>query len=74
MLTQTEINYRQQLTLQDRPIGKMWIVELGHVRCLLAAKICGGNSIIATAKQTIVFVDLTTRRPVKIPAALRAKV
>jgi acyl-CoA thioester hydrolase len=71
VLVQTEIKYQRQLTIHDRPIGKMWIVELESVRCRLAAEIIDSNNISATANQTVIFIDLTTRRPVRIPAALR---
>ncbi len=71
VLVQTEIEYQRQLTIHDRPIGKMWIVELGGVRCRLAAEIIDNNNTSATANQTVIFIDLKTRRPVRIPAALR---
>ncbi len=71
VLVQTEIKYQRQLTIHDRPIGKMWMVELENVRCRLAAEIVDGHNTIASATQTTIFIDLKTRRPVRIPAALR---
>jgi acyl-CoA thioester hydrolase len=68
ILTNTEINYQRQLTIQDCAIGRMWIEELGTLRCILAAEILNGEHSAAQAKQTILFISLTTRRPVRIPA------
>jgi acyl-CoA thioester hydrolase len=67
VLTNTEINYQRQLTIQDRAIGRMWIEELGSLRCILAAEILSGKYSAAQAKQTVLFINLTTRRPVKMP-------
>jgi acyl-CoA thioester hydrolase len=67
ILTNTEINYQRQLTIHDRAVGKMWIEELGSLRCIVAAEILNGKYSAAQAKQTLLFINLTTRRPVRIP-------
>jgi acyl-CoA thioester hydrolase len=67
ILTNTEINYQRQLTIHDRAIGRMWIEELGSLRCIVAAEILNGKYSAAQAKQTVLFINLTTRRPVRIP-------
>jgi acyl-CoA thioester hydrolase len=67
VLTNTEINYQRQLTIQDRAIGRMWIEELGSLRCILAAEILNGKYSAAQAKQTVLFINLSTRRPVRMP-------
>jgi acyl-CoA thioester hydrolase len=67
ILTNTEINYQRQLTIHDRAIGRMWIEELGTLRCILAAEVVTDGHSAAQAKQTVLFINLTTRRPVKIP-------
>jgi acyl-CoA thioester hydrolase len=67
ILTNTEINYQRQLTIHDRPLGRMWIAELGTLRCIVAAEILNGKYSAAQAKQTVLFINLTTRRPVRIP-------
>jgi acyl-CoA thioester hydrolase len=68
ILTNTEINYQRQLTIHDLPFGRMWIEELGALRCILAGEILNGEYSAAQAKQTVLFINLTTRRPVRIPA------
>ncbi len=73
VLTNTEINYQRQLTIQDRAIGRMWIEELGTLKCILAAEVLTSKNSVAQAKQTILFINLTTRRPVKIPSEFIAK-
>ncbi len=74
ILTNTEINYQRQLTIHDRVVGKMWIEELTGLRCLLAGEILTSNLSAAQAKQTVLFINLTTRRPVRIPSDFLAKV
>jgi acyl-CoA thioester hydrolase len=68
ILTNTEINYQRQLTIHDLAVGRMWIEELGTLRCILAGEILNGEYSAAQAKQTLLFINLTTRRPVRIPA------
>jgi acyl-CoA thioester hydrolase len=71
VLIKTDISYKQQLTIHDRAIGKMWIEEMGSLRCTLAAEIISGDhessGLVAQAKQIVIFIDLSTRRPVRIP-------
>ncbi len=67
VLTNTEISYQRQLTIHDRAYGKMWIAELGMLRCCLAAEIFDGEHRVIQAKQTVIFIDLATRKPVRMP-------
>ncbi len=67
ILTNTEINYQRQLTIHDRAIGKMWIEELSALRCILAGEFLNATHSAAQAKQTVLFIDLNNRRPVRIP-------
>ena len=68
VLTHTEISYQRQLTIHDRAIGKMWIAELGNLKCILSAEIFNHQQAVVRAKQTVIFINLATRRPVRIPA------
>jgi acyl-CoA thioester hydrolase len=71
VLIKTDINYKQQLTIHDQAIGKMWVEEMGRLRCIFAAEIISGDhesaGLAAQAQQTVIFIDLSTRRPVRIP-------
>jgi acyl-CoA thioester hydrolase len=77
ILIKTDISYKQQLTIHDRAIGKMWIEEMGSLRCILAAEIISDDNesvrLAAQAQQTVIFIDLNTRRPVRIPPDFLAK-
>ena len=65
--------YAQPLTIQDRPRGRIWIERMERIRWVLAAEFVGDNVVYATAEQTGLFIRLSTRRPVAIPEALRAR-
>lgn len=45
----TQIKYQKALRLGDRPVGRMWMSQLGRLRCTLQAEICLGQEIAATA-------------------------
>ena len=70
-LNSTQIKYQQALRLFDRPLGKMWMSELGRLRCTLQAEIYLGNRVVTTASQTGFFLDLETMRPLPIPKELK---
>jgi acyl-CoA thioester hydrolase len=63
----TEIKYQKALRLGDRPVGKMWMSQLGRLRCTLQAEICLGQEIAATATQVGFFMSLESMRPMAIP-------
>jgi acyl-CoA thioester hydrolase len=63
----TEIRYQKALRLGDRPVGKMWMSQLGRLRCTLQAEICLDNRIVATATQVGFFINLETMRPIAMP-------
>ncbi|MGL5793192.1 MAG: acyl-CoA thioesterase [Waterburya sp.] len=63
----TEIKYQKALRLGDRPVGKMWMSQLGRLRCTLQAEICIGQEIAATATQVGFFMSLESMRPMAIP-------
>jgi acyl-CoA thioester hydrolase len=67
----TQIKYQKALRLGDRPIGKMWMSQLGRLRCTLQAEICLDNRIVATATQVGFFINLETMRPIAMPEELK---
>lgn len=67
VLTNTEISYHRQLTIQDRVIAKMSIAELSTLKCILTAEFYSDEHCVSKAKQTVIFINLTTRRPVRMP-------
>ena len=71
MLLQTKIDYKQAIQITDRPIGKMWIESLASVRWIVSAEILSAGKIAAIAQQTGLFIDLQTKRPLRIPSQLQ---
>lgn len=73
ILLETHVTYEHPLTLQDRPVGRIWATAMSGVRWSIAAEILVGTTIHARAEQTGIFIRLSTRRPVPPPAPLVAR-
>ena len=71
ILTAGAIEYRSPVRLGDAVVGRMWVAELGNTRWTLAAEMLVGERLCATARQSGIFVDLKTLRPVRVPDRLR---
>jgi acyl-CoA thioester hydrolase len=71
ILASTRIAYRRQVTIADRPIGRMRVAGLGRVRWRLAAEFTVGDTVCAEAEQEGLFIRLSTRRPIPIPEPIR---
>ena len=67
----TQIKYKKALQIFDRPVGKMWMSQLGSLRCTLQAEICLNKEIVTSATQTGFFVNLKTMRPMAIPSDIQ---
>jgi acyl-CoA thioester hydrolase len=71
MVLSTTIDYKQSLQMADRPIGKMWIESLASLRWVVGAEISIAGKISAIAQQTGIFVNLQTKKPIRIPERLQ---
>ena len=71
VLRSTTIDYKQPITILDEVRGYMWMREMEKVRMTLEAHFYKGDILAATATQIGVFVDLESKRPVKIPEHLQ---
>ena len=71
VVNSTQIEYKKALRLFDRPIGKMWMSQLGRLRCTLKAEIYLDEEIVTSATQTGFFVNLETLRPMPIPRDIK---
>ncbi len=71
IVTASTIEYRSPVRLGDAVVGSMWVAELGNTRWTLAAEMLIGERLCATARQSGIFVDLKTLRPVRVPDRLR---
>ncbi|MGE5538058.1 MAG: acyl-CoA thioesterase [Gemmatimonas sp.] len=74
VLLETQIAYRDALTIHDKPEGRMVVESMGRVRWTVNAQFLTGDArrVHATARQTGVFVRLDTHRPIRIPDRLRS--
>jgi acyl-CoA thioester hydrolase len=72
VLLETRIRYRRPVMIGDSLIGRMRVVGLGPVRWRLAAEFAVLDKLHAEAEQEGLFIRLSTRRPVAIPAPIRA--
>ena len=71
ILLATRITYRRPVTIADPLVGRIRIAALGRVRWRLAAEFVVGATIHAEAEQEGLFMRLSTRRPIAIPAPIR---
>jgi acyl-CoA thioester hydrolase len=71
-LASTQIEYKQALRLFDRPLGKMWLSDLGRLRFTMQAQIDRDGQLATVAKQVCFFVNTETMRPVPIPDEFKA--
>ncbi|BAZ44289.1 hypothetical protein NIES4102_12970 [Chondrocystis sp. NIES-4102] len=67
IVNSTAIKYQKALRLGNHAVGRMWMSQLGRLRCTLEAEIYLGQEIAATATQVGFFIDLETMRPRAIP-------
>lgn len=71
LILQTKIDYKQAIQMIDRPIGKMWVESLASLRWIVSAEIAIAGEISAIAQQTGIFINLETKKPIRIPAQLQ---
>ncbi|HJU15150.1 MAG TPA: thioesterase family protein [Stellaceae bacterium] len=71
VLLETRIHYRRPVTIRDPLIGRMQVAALGRVRWRLAAAFTVSGDVHAEAEQEGLFIRLSTRRPIAIPAPIR---
>lgn len=67
----TQIKYKKALKMFNCPVGKMWMSQLGRLRCTLEAEIYLNDEIVASAIQTGFFIKLETMRPMAIPQEIK---
>lgn len=73
VLMSTHIEYRRPVVMFDQPVGHMWIQTLEKVKWINQAEIVVGDTVVAEATQTGVFVRLESKRPIAMPAELRRR-
>jgi acyl-CoA thioester hydrolase len=73
ILTETQIEYKRQIKLFDRVVGRLWISNLGRLKWTVQAEIITNNNLAAKATQIGAFVSLHNNRPIPIPEELLQK-
>ncbi|WP_373541678.1 acyl-CoA thioesterase [Chamaesiphon sp.] len=71
LILQTKIDYKQAIQMTDLPIGKMWVESLASLRWIVSAEIAIAGKISAIAQQTGIFINLETKKPIRIPERLQ---
>ena len=71
LILQTKIDYKQAIHTIDRPIGKIRVKSLASLRWIVSAEIAIAGKISAIAQQTGIFINLETKKPIRIPAQLQ---
>lgn len=73
IILRTSIEYRKPLRLFDTFTGTVWVSRLEGVRWSVCHELVHNGTIVATAEQDGVFINLTTRRPIPAPKELMEK-
>lgn len=71
ILVKTIIEYRWPVRMGDRPIGRMWISDVGRTRWTVRGQVLLDERVVADATQIGYFASLETLRPIRIPEPLR---
>lgn len=71
IVLQTKIDYKQSIVMGDQPIGKMWVESMESLRWVVSAEITTSDKISAFGQQMGVFVNLQTKKPMRIPERMK---
>jgi len=71
VLVSTEIHYLRAIRLFDKPIGRMWISDVGRARWSLQGEISVDGRPMARARHVLASVTLDTFRPRPLSPRLR---
>jgi acyl-CoA thioester hydrolase len=70
VVARTQINYKKPIKLFDKPVGHMWLSNMSTMKVVLTAEISVNGTIVTTAEQVAVFVNLSSGRPIPVPEEL----
>jgi acyl-CoA thioester hydrolase len=74
VLTHTEVRYLLPLTISDRPVGRCRLLKAGGSRWTMGYEIACNGVNHCTGIQTGYFMNLNSRRPVRMPQRMIAAV
>jgi acyl-CoA thioester hydrolase len=66
----THVEYKSPLTIFDKPVGRLWLTEVGKARWRIAAEIVTEQALHCTGWQEGIILDLQKRKPVRLPQYL----
>jgi acyl-CoA thioester hydrolase len=70
ILKNTEVDYKRPLTIYDKPVGRIWVSNLGRAQWEVSFEIEAGQRIHCQGKQIGYFVNMERRRPIPVPKRL----
>lgn len=70
MLKRTDVEYMGFLTMKDRPLGRIWMLEIGKTKWKAGFEIVTGDRVNCRGIQEGLFFNLESKRPARIPAEL----
>jgi acyl-CoA thioester hydrolase len=73
VLISTNINYKREINLFDKPYGMIWVKSYSRTSFTYREEIFVDDKLCAEANQVVVFLDRTTGRPVRLPQILQEK-
>lgn len=65
ILSETHIKYKRPITLQNNPVGKAWVSDLGKSKWIINLEIWDNDVLYCEGEQTGYYFDMTTNRPTK---------
>lgn len=70
ILQKTTIDYKHPITLQDKPLGKAWIKEMGRAKWVCGFEIWVGDKLHAKGEQQGYFFSMARKRLIPVPKEL----
>jgi acyl-CoA thioester hydrolase len=70
VLASTNIQYKRAIKLFDKPTIHMWVSDVGKTSMTISAEVFVADQLMTTVQHVIVFIDLATGRPIRLPKAI----
>lgn len=70
ILAETHIKYMHPISLESKPVGRVWLSKLHASRWEVQLEIVEEDRVYCTGSQTGYYFNLDSRRPVRFPESL----
>jgi len=67
ILSRTNVHYIKPITIQDNPVGELWMSEINKARWTVKIEIRCADSVCCEGSQIGYFFDLDKKRVTRIP-------